>query len=384
LPRLYSLRGAARRAEALRLGGGSEETERAVARGLQWLALHQSPGGHWSLSDFAKHLKEASPRDLKHPGWDGRGSHNSRGGSGYASRGETAATGLALLAFLGHGDTHLDPGPYQEAVRTGIAFLLRTQKGDGDLRGGGNMYMHGVASFALCEAWAVTRDPELEDPCRRAVAFSARSQNPTLGGWRYNPYPQGRDADTSVFGWMIMALRSAKVGGVDVEEKVLRGMRRYLDSARIGANGGRYSYEPRSGNSTLAIVAQGFFSNQLIEELLPGSSDDEGARFRRANAESVKVLLESRPVWSEQSGDNYYYWYYATLALFQQGGTAWEEWNKALKDVLLARQVGDENGTAAGSWDPVSSHARTAGRVYSTALATLCLEVYYRYAPSDR
>jgi len=76
---------------------------------------------------------------------------------------------------------------------------------------------------------------------------------------------------------------------------------------------------------------------------------------------------------------NHYYWYYATLALYQSGGDPWRRWNEALQKNLLAAQRLD--GTWAGSWDPDPVWGRCGGRVYSTALCTLCLEVYYRYLP---
>jgi hypothetical protein len=91
----------------------------------------------------------------------------------------------------------------------------------------------------------------------------------------------------------------------------------------------------------------------------------------------VEYVLEHPPHWDDRP--NTYYWYYATLALFQHQGDAWTRWNDALKQVLLANQR--TSGPAAGSWDPHDNWSRIGGRVYQTALCTLCLEVYYRYLP---
>ena len=358
LPRVYALREKSRRDEALRTGGGGSDTEKAVERGLRWLALHQSPDGRWDLHDFTDHLDDVSPRDLLHGDWNGRGRRDSRGGSQRAASGATAGTGLAVLAFL-----------------------LRAQGRNGDLRGGGNLYMHAIAAFALCEAYAVTRDPALAEPAKRAVEYTLRSQNPELGGWRYDPYPEGYDVDTSVFGWMLMALKSAKVAGIPVPEGNVSRMGQYLESARMTDDGGRYAYQPGLSRTSLAMTAQGLFSSQVLAGLLPPEDEEAIERHRRAAEESVDYLLRNKPARRDQDGVNEYYWYYATLALFQEGGPAWESWNATLKDVLLSLQLGDDARSAAGSWDPISRRAETGGRVYMTAIAVLCLEVYYRYAP---
>ena len=41
----------------------------------------------------------------------------------------------------------------------------------------------------------------------------------------------------------------------------------------------------------------------------------------------------------------------------------------------------EPDGQAAGTWDPDPQWGGYGGRVYSTATAALCLEVYYRYLP---
>ena len=92
--------------------------------------------------------------------------------------------------------------------------------------------------------------------------------------------------------------------------------------------------------------------------------------------EATTYLLSHRPRLADL---NLYYWYYGTLAMFQHGGAEWEQWNASLRDLLIHEQVA--SGELAGSWEPRNLHARYGGRLYSTALATLCLEVYYRRLP---
>jgi hypothetical protein len=104
----------------------------------------------------------------------------------------------------------------------------------------------------------------------------------------------------------------------------------------------------------------------------------------RGEGESVKYLMENLPVWDTKTRGviHFYYWYYATLALHLSGGEAFDTWNKALREALLQGQRTD--GAAAGSWDPVDQLGERGGRMYSTTMATLCLEVYYRYLPFYR
>jgi hypothetical protein len=189
--------------------------------------------------------------------------------------------------------------------------------------------------------------------------------------------------DTSVFGWMLMALKSARVAGIAIEERPVSRMVRYLESARMTEAGGRYAYQPGLPRTSLAMTAQGLFCQQVLSEFRPPRDDEDARRLRRAAAESVSYLLKNRPVARDQDGANFYYWYYASLALFQEGGEAWSAWNERLKDVLLKLQLEGDAGTAAGSWDPLSRRARSGGRLYSTAMSILCLEVYYRYAKKD-
>jgi hypothetical protein len=80
-----------------------------------------------------------------------------------------------------------------------------------------------------------------------------------------------------------------------------------------------------------------------------------------------------------QADVNLYYWYYATLAMYQLQDEHWERWNQALQKSLIAAQ--HKEGDQAGSWDHDAVWGSYGGRVYTTALSTLCLEVYYRYLP---
>lgn len=100
----------------------------------------------------------------------------------------------------------------------------------------------------------------------------------------------------------------------------------------------------------------------------------------------LKQLSEADVDWGRPQGRRpLYYWYYVTQALFYAGGDAWARWDPAFANELVANQACEVSPTpgepAMGYWNsPAASENH--GRVYSTTLCTLMLEVYYRYLPS--
>jgi hypothetical protein len=351
---IYSLRSPEKRQEHILELGGSAETEKAVERALAWLVRAQSDDGRWSVGRF-KGADEC-------------------GGVGDRTDSDSAVTGLALLAYLGAGYTHTR-GDYRETVRKGLKWLIAGQTTAGDLRRGGNMYAQAMASAALCEAYSLSEDQWLFEPARRAVQFICDSQN--LGaGWRYEPRT---DNDTSVTGWMVLALKSGEFAGFPVNPQHFRWTGLWLDQVRRGKSGGLYAYKEGHGPTPI-MTAEGWFCQLFMGEQVR----------TRGEGESASYLMENRPVWDPATRGviHFYYWYYATLALHLSGSEAFEPWNRALREALLSGQR--KEGPADGSWDPVDPLGERGGRVYSTTMATLCLEVYYRYlpfyrnAPSDR
>lgn len=338
----YAQRAAQQREALVEHGGGSDETEAAVARALRWLARHQSADGRWDSRDFDESCGVC----------EGRSEYDV----------DVALTGLALLCFMGANHSHMTPGEYQGAVSRGLRWLLAQQRADGDLRGAETLYSHGIATIALAEALALTGDRQLVDPVRRAVRFIEQSRNKDEGGWRYEP---GQAGDTSVLGWQMMALHSAAAAGLPVASDAVAGARDWMERVSDPREPGLYSYRP-GHRPTVSMTAEGMF----IQQLLGVPRGDP--RMQR----SAAVLVEHLPQWRFA---NTYAWYYATLALFHHGGRHWETWNAALKPALLGSQRRD--GGADGSWDPDGEWAPIGGRVYQTALCTLMLEVYYRYLP---
>lgn len=349
MPKLYSLRTENRVAVA-NSRGGTDASERAVQSGLGWLSRSQSADGGW---DADVHGSGVETRALGH----------NRDHAG--AQADTGMTGLALLAFMAAGNTHYD-GEYRESVQKGLEYLIRNQASSGDLSGNAKMfartYCHSMSLLALSEALAVTGDERIKNAVQRGVDYSLRMQNSVGGGWRYQWNDVG---DMSQFGWKVLALHSASLGGVETPVSNIQLMRKFLESCTSGVAKGLGSY--RAGappNETM--TAEALLCRYFLESNVDNRTIDE----------AVQVVLRKLP---DERDVNLYYWYYGTMAMYHTGGDAWKQWNEALQSVLLKRQVA--NGENQGSWSPDGVWGGYGGRVYSTAMATLCLEVYYRHLP---
>ncbi len=202
---------------------------------------------------------------------------------------------------------------------------------------------------------------------QKAVEWSIQKHQCEYSGWRYSPK---QAPDTSVTGWFVMQLKSAKVADLKVDGSGFQGAINYLDTVttKPGAEdpyGGRVSYQPgRATSPTMTSVGV------LCRELLGWERTDPLVRG------GIEHLMGNLPAWDRA---NFYYLYYGTLATFVAGGEHWKGWNAAMKKTLIPnqRKGGDEDG----SWDPVGKWCGAGGRAYSTAMGALCLEVYYRIAP---
>ena len=341
------------RVEMVRREGGTTLTEAAVARGLRWLAQHQSRDGSWSLDRF-HHTADCDCGDR----------------ASLAS--DSAGTSLALLPFLGAGQTHLT-GVYRDDVALGLRWLIQSQKPDGDLRGNSDqypgMYAQGQAAIVLCEAFLMTGDEQLRVPAQKAIDFIVNAQY-SDGGWRYFPgnvSPNLR-GDTSVLGWQLMALQSALSAGLSVPDETLENAGRFLDSVQ------------RDGGTTYAYLPHDRASPPMTAEALLCRVYLGWKRNHPALRDGVTRLLKDDP--PSDKRPNIYYWYYATQTLHHFGGAPWREWNLHMRDVLVSSQ--ETRGHEAGSWTPVGPLTSQGGRIYMTSLAVCCLEVYYRHLPIFR
>jgi hypothetical protein len=374
IPEVYRSRLAPGRSARALSDGATPESEQAVERALAWLARHQDADGRWNAGT----QRGAGERPVR--GDTDFTAHCPPGdrcaGECFYFDADTATTGLALLAFLGAGHTHTNTGgTYASNVSRGLDFLLAAQRPDGDLRGMNRpvgMYCHAIASLALCEAYALSGDERLRGPVERAVAFLVRARASDGRSWRYAPGDRF-GGDTSILGWAVMVLKSAREVGLDVPDDVRRGALSWLGDVADGSSRGLAMYRPGAidprygGRVTPSMTAEAWVCRQFLGAGGPGPASDEAAAF----------LLQHGP---DRDPFFLYYWYYATLAMYQHGGDAWTRWNARVRDQLVRRQT--RGGHADGSWDPAqcgNDYDAKGGRIYTTALAAMTLEVYYRY-----
>ncbi len=325
------------RKKLLEDAGGTKESEEAVGRALAFLSRQQEPDGRWTfVNDGGKPGKRAvSPHD-------------------------SALTGLCVLAFLASDHAPTKEGPYRKQVADGVAFLLKMQGKDGDLRGDGNMYNHAIATIALAEAALMTGDERYRAAALKAARFIAKGQNHDLGGWRYQP---GIDSDLSVLGWQVMALHSAEQLGFDFDDTTRRGINKYL--AKVTAPNslvaGYTNPTPR-----LSMTAEGAFTRILM-----------GETFSARQLQTLNDYVLAYPPGRGET--DYYYIYYASLTYSQLRGKEWDRWNPAMRQHLEKMQK--RGGWQDGSWSPVNRWDQKGGVIYTTCMATLTLEVFYRYLP---
>lgn len=352
VPLLYADRVGGRRAAAAAARGGSLDTEQAVQGALGWLAAAQAADGRWSVVQHGGGVERTVQGHDRH---------------GVGAKSDHGVTGLALLAFLGAGHTHRE-GPHADVVAQGLRFLVERQRADGSLAGDAEffaaLYCHGMATLAVGEACALTGDAALRPALDRAVRYTLAMQHPATGGWRYAAGDRG---DTSQLGWQVMVLATARQAGFAAGLEPAEGRARvFLQSVSSGRAGGLAAY--RLGERpSVAMTAEA-----LVCRLLLGLSVHDPAV-----KEALDSLAGAPP---DAAHPNAYTWYYATLASFHAGGAQWEAWNARLLAALLPLQRRGP-GPLAGSWDPDPVWGGHGGRVYSTALSAMTLEVYYRHAP---
>jgi hypothetical protein len=343
-------------------GGGNSASERAVAMGLAWLARQQKQDGGWEYDQGDKTRR-------------------------------AAATGMALLPFLAAGETHKSSKnsaehKYKDTVARGLAFLMRMCPPSGPNAGriSTNMYEQGIAAMPLVEAYGMTKDPVLKPYAQAAINFIQRAQGPN-GSWGYGA---GANGDTSIVGWQVQALQAAKLSkDLVVDDRVIKNAIRFLNLAAGGSRKSMYGYSDSKGAAPgTPLTAVGLLCRYYIDAWGPS---------KPGMIDGVAGLMKHPPMPPAADGkpaqvQNMYYYYYATQVAHFYEGEDWKTWNEGpkddkgnrkggMRDWLVNTQVKSGDGKN-GSWDPENGWFGThCGRVGTTAMVLLTLEVYYRHLP---
>ncbi len=365
--------------------GACDDSRAAVAAALGWLERHQHADGSWRPRD---HVTRCATRC--------RNIDEERHGSGLGHPAYIiGVTGLAMLAFLENlpnesGEVYKR---HLEVVEKAARFLRELQARTDDPLSNGRygpfvvenaVYNQAIATRAMCTYVGLLDKPptDLIDSAKRGVQWCLNAQNAGYG-WRYGV--KTGDNDTSVTGWMVLALEAGRrTPGIDIPDaeyaKALEGARTWFDRATSVASGKTGYMVPGDPGARLDTEGKPYaFSDEISEttaiavacRLLIGQTRGDAIIKR-----GVDLLMRETPTWTEQEGRrlsrvNLYYWYYGTSALRQVGGSLWQKWKTAVATALLDHQR--RGGDEAGSWDPIGEWGVVGGRVYSTALGALTL-----------
>lgn len=358
---LMAGRSEAGRKKMLREFGGryGGQAEKAVLKGLDWLKSVQREDGAWGVGT-SKSMTAKQER--------------------------ARLTGLALLCYLAHGETSQSE-QYGDTVQRAIQYLLDEQ----DAKTGSfvpfsktvgshddiGVYGHAIATYALAEAYGLTRAPMMKEPVEKAVRLIMEGQQPK-GGWDHR-YQHEKWSDLSVGGWQVQALKAAQAANVQVEG---------IDPALAKAvpfvqgmhdEGGKFFY--RTGNKSpsggldymtgVAVLCMQLAGSNRVDEVKAGleylrdieCSDWEEGWEKTGKNKSFNIAYE---------------WYYNTQAIFQKGGSKWSSWNNKFAPMLIEAQ------DKSGAWKPPSEADGEISKdtIYTTGFCTLSLQVYYRILPS--
>lgn len=378
---LYSARTKPDRAKWITQVGGTPESESGVAEGLAWLARHQAEDGHWGPDCLGS--GPGSRCEQQHP---------------CTSPGEAfegAYTGLAVLAFQAGGHYYFNKHKYSDNVAHGLDVMVAQQGLEGELVGSQNvlaenagetskynmryMYEHAIGTFALAEACATAKAAG-EHPNEKYLAAATKavrfieSQQHDDGGWRYTTN-KNAPSDCSVSGWSMLALKTALEAEIKVDAQTIQRMVEFFKNQADSLTGRTHYQTPRYGTDALTgvgMMVDQFIlhqpQSQLVQLAAPYLADQAEATWG-PNRNGINPLL---------SGSDFYTWYNCTLAMFQAGGDPWNRWNAVIRDHVHKLQIGGEE-CQRGSWEP-NGRWGEGGRIYTTALGVLTLEVYYRFA----
>lgn len=330
------------RLQRLAQNGGTPACEDAVLKALRWLKGTQASDGSWG------------------------------------DKNKPAMTGLALLAYFGHCETPASP-EFGESCLKAIVYLVNVAvKNNGKMASNFTenswCYEHAIATYALGEAATFCKElkvevPSLMEMTEKAGQYIIDNQHKN-GGWAYL-YKKDDKAhtDVSIAGWQIQALKACS--HADIKLKGMKGCiskgLEYLVSCQADNGGFGYTGKQPSGEHTyFSLTGVGMLCNQMWEK---------GAR--NEVRKGAKYILENSKFDYGTKDSDLYAHYYESQAMINRGGEEWKAYNDMFRDQLLNNQDEDGSWKQPGFGGEFSGDGQ--GKTYRTCLATLMLEVYYRF-----
>ena len=328
------------RMRRLKESGGTAKGEEAVVAALDYLQKTQKAEGSW---------------EALHP---------------------VAMTGLALLAYLGHCETPQSK-KYGDTVLKAITYLVNVGLKNKDgwlcstpIAGHGPAYEHGIATYALAESYTFCsklniKIPDLDKVTKKAGEILMAGQN-SVGGWLYG-YAQGADGDNSVGFWQIQAMKACKHTKLWKDSEFTKHSKLALEwLEKVQGPDGAIGYRSNPNQSS-GLTGGGVLAFQMWDES-NHKAVKKGVQWISKNA-TFRSLNDH--------GSNLYYHYYFMQAMLNYGGKEWDKHNDMVRDPLIKAQNPDGSWTqSVGSHGPINVHM-------ATCLATMMLEVYYRFLPGS-
>jgi hypothetical protein len=310
-----------------------------VDQGLDWwFERHQSSDGSWRPRDFTHRCTSPECEGRGHP---------------YLHPGSTA---LAVLAFLGAGNTHRH-GNHKKTGKAGLRYLKTVQGTDGFFGDPGTPWAllnHSMATLTMCEAYAMTGSPLFRQSAISAISRLLAEQRPD-GSFGERSF---REGSLVLTGWATMAMKSSKAAGLVAKQEAFEAVREWIRGREVRATAeerATYPFSLEDGSTGPA----GITAFTLI---------NTGVDSRNRTGELPEIPLPVHPETDLHAS------YWGGLAAFQIGGDVWKAYNEALKTRVIDFQR--RRGCARGSWD---TERGPIGRVAATAFAVMSMEVYYRY-----